>query len=226
MTPEQERAPMQGLASFLRALASDERLPMTARDGLRAWAAEVEQARAQMAQAAPRYTCPWNCGWTGSDNHAEWMAHHCAAQPTEALPKTLADMAVRFQAAGALHPALADKVFTQPADPLTGTILQSTYHAAQPAEAQELAEEPGGKSQRPAWLPEPRTDAAEDARRRRELLAKIKAAELYTAPPARQPLTDGEIRAMWLQCAPDIGGIFDFARLIQAAHGIKGEQHE
>jgi len=31
----------------------------------------------------------------------------------------------------------------------------------------------------------------------------------------RRSMTDEEIRALWAQCAPNIGGAFDFARLIE-----------
>ena len=51
MTPEQERAPMQGLAEWLRGMAGPLRYAnLAAPQILRAWATEVEQARAQMAQ--------------------------------------------------------------------------------------------------------------------------------------------------------------------------------
>lgn len=47
----------------------------------------LRAALAAQPQAAPaaltRYTCPWGCGWTGTDDHATWMRHHCrpVAQP-------------------------------------------------------------------------------------------------------------------------------------------------
>ena len=43
---------------------------------------------------------------------------------------------------------------------------------------------------------------------------------LYTAPPKRQPLTDEKLRAMWANYAPIVGGVLEFARAIEAAHGI------
>ena len=48
---------------------------------------------------------------------------------------------------------------------------------------------------------------------------------LYTAPPKRQPLTDEKLRAMWANYAPIVGGVLEFARAIEAAHGI-GVEHE
>ena len=48
---------------------------------------------------------------------------------------------------------------------------------------------------------------------------------LYTAPPQRQPLTDEKLRAMWVNYAPIVGGVLEFARAIEAAHGI-GVEHE
>ena len=63
-------------------------------------------------------------------------------------------------------------------------------------------------------------------RSRRELARRIVA--LYTAPPAaqRQPLTDEEIMQTWegvIKYAPGEVRLKDFARAIEAAHGIKGE---
>ena len=40
------------------------------------------------------------------------------------------------------------------------------------------------------------------------------------AQEPRRPLTDEEIRALWAQCAPNIGGTLDFARLIERRCGI------
>ena len=48
---------------------------------------------------------------------------------------------------------------------------------------------------------------------------------LYTAPPKRKPLTDEKLRAMWVNYAPIVGGVLEFARAIEAAHGI-GVEHE
>ena len=42
---------------------------------------------------------------------------------------------------------------------------------------------------------------------------------LYTTPPQRKPLTDEEIEAMWPLRPTD--SIIQFARTIEAAHGIK-----
>lgn len=36
----------------------------------------------------------------------------------------------------------------------------------------------------------------------------------------RRSMTDEEIRALWAQCAPNIGGALDFARLIERRCGI------
>ena len=44
-----------------------------------------------------------------------------------------------------------------------------------------------------------------------------------TPQPSKQPLTDGEIRQMWKEYAPIIGGVMDFARAIERAHGIGGK---
>lgn len=43
---------------------------------------------------------------------------------------------------------------------------------------------------------------------------------LYTQPPQRKPLTERELKVMWAEYAPNIGGIFEFARAIERAHGI------
>lgn len=48
---------------------------------------------------------------------------------------------------------------------------------------------------------------------------------LYTAPPKRKPLTDEKLRAMWANYAPIVGGVLEFARAIEAAHGI-GVDHD
>ena len=49
--------------------------------------------------------------------------------------------------------------------------------------------------------------------------------DLYTAPPQRKPLTDEEIRHFWREATmkPKYTSEFveDFARAIEAAHGIK-----
>ena len=47
----------------------------------------------------------------------------------------------------------------------------------------------------------------------------------YTAPPKCKPLTDEKLRAMWANYAPIVGGVLEFARAIEAAHGI-GAEHE
>ena len=41
----------------------------------------------------------------------------------------------------------------------------------------------------------------------------------------RKPLTDEKLRAMWVNYAPIVGGVLEFARAIEAAHGI-GVEHE
>lgn len=51
-------------------------------------------------------------------------------------------------------------------------------------------------------------------------------AKLYTTPPAApapklEPLTHEEIKKMWKEYAPIIGGIFDFTRAVEAAHNAK-----
>ena len=57
---------------------------------------------------------------------------------------------------------------------------------------------------------------------------KIKNAEpLYTTPPQRQPLTDEQIDEIYFKSSLEVANrcddIYDFARAIEAAHGIKGE---
>ncbi len=39
----------------------------------------------------------------------------------------------------------------------------------------------------------------------------------------RKPLTDEKLRAMWVNYAPIVGGVLEFARAIEAAHGIEVE---
>lgn len=46
---------------------------------------------------------------------------------------------------------------------------------------------------------------------------------LYTSPPAHEPLTDEEIRAIVRKVDEEEGHVIHFARAIEAAHGIKGE---
>ena len=36
----------------------------------------------------------------------------------------------------------------------------------------------------------------------------------------RKPLTDEKLRAMWVNYAPIVGGVLEFARAIERAHGI------
>jgi hypothetical protein len=56
-----------------------------------------------------------------------------------------------------------------------------------------------------------------------------KIAPLYTAPPQRKPLTDDQIKEIWLNGKDhgddwlDVQGI---ARAIEAAHGITGVRHD
>ena len=58
---------------------------------------------------------------------------------------------------------------------------------------------------------------------------KVEYTPLYTTPPQRKPLTDKELNligAQWhynLLGKDDKAELFDFARAIEAAHGIKGE---
>ena len=52
---------------------------------------------------------------------------------------------------------------------------------------------------------------------------ECKGVAFYTHPPQRKPLTDGEIRSMWGICEyPEYA--IDFAREIELAHGIGGEE--
>ncbi len=53
-----------------------------------------------------------------------------------------------------------------------------------------------------------------------ETRGKLDVVRLYAAPPPRKPLTDEKLRAMWVNYAPIIGGVLEFARAIEAAHGI------
>ena len=45
---------------------------------------------------------------------------------------------------------------------------------------------------------------------------------LYTAPPQRKPLAEEDLRRMWAAYAPIVGGVIDFARAVERAHGIIG----
>ncbi len=45
---------------------------------------------------------------------------------------------------------------------------------------------------------------------------------LYTTPPQRKPLTDEQIEELW-DSTSSYYNVCDFARAIEAAHGIKGE---
>ena len=58
-----------------------------------------------------------------------------------------------------------------------------------------------------------------------EGVSYVRQTKLYTAPPRRQPLTDEKLRAMWVNYAPIVGGVLEFARAIEAAHGI-GVDHD
>lgn len=50
---------------------------------------------------------------------------------------------------------------------------------------------------------------------------------LYTSPPQRKPLTDEQIDEIYFKSSLEVANrcddIYDFARAIEAAHGIKGE---
>lgn len=59
---------------------------------------------------------------------------------------------------------------------------------------------------------------------RKELLARIDAMLAAPMPPAAtvlEPLTDSEIKKIWAEHARNIGGIFEFARAIEATHAAK-----
>ena len=45
---------------------------------------------------------------------------------------------------------------------------------------------------------------------------------LYTAPPKREPLSDGEITDLWANKSP--ANEFECVRLVEKAHGIGGEE--
>jgi len=45
----------------------------------------------------------------------------------------------------------------------------------------------------------------------------------YTAPPQRKPLTDEQIESLLMNWPKDGIAFFEFARAIEAAHGIKGD---
>jgi hypothetical protein len=47
---------------------------------------------------------------------------------------------------------------------------------------------------------------------------------LYTTPPQRKPLTDEEMFKIWVRVPAETEDRFAFARAIEAAHGIKGEE--
>ena len=53
-----------------------------------------------------------------------------------------------------------------------------------------------------------------------EGVSYVRQTKLYTAPPRREPLTDEKLRAMWVNYAPIVGGVLEFARAIERAHGI------
>ena len=52
----------------------------------------------------------------------------------------------------------------------------------------------------------------------------MKNKKLYTTPPQRQPLTDEQIKIIWRDIDGSDGMLIRFARAIEAAHGIKGEE--
>ena len=55
-----------------------------------------------------------------------------------------------------------------------------------------------------------------------------KRVDVYTSPPKREPLTDEEIADLWraqIFHIVDLKLAKDFVRDIEAAHGIKGEDH-
>ncbi len=58
-----------------------------------------------------------------------------------------------------------------------------------------------------------------------EGVSYVRQTKLYTAPPKRKPLTDEKLRAMWVNYAPIVGGVLEFARAIEKAHGI-GVDHD
>jgi len=115
------------------------------------------QARAQMAQAAQEPDMLAVCAALGFDptnHHNAAKCPYCRppqAQPADEIARLreLADSegtrAVaylrRARKAEAELKRLQEADAAQPADPLTGTILQSTYHAAQPAEAAQVVRE-------------------------------------------------------------------------------------
>jgi len=61
-------------------------------------------------------------------------------------------------------------------------------------------------------------------RSRRELARRI--VSLYTTPPAaqRQPLTEERVWELAANCLDSVAGRLQFARAIEAAHGITGEK--
>ena len=64
-----------------------------------------------------------------------------------------------------------------------------------------------------------RWDIGGGKRSRRELARRIVA--LYTSPPVSKPLTDEQIMEMYNEPRSD-AEMIEFARAIEAAHGIKG----
>ena len=62
-------------------------------------------------------------------------------------------------------------------------------------------------------------DVGGGKRSRRELASRIVAK--YTTPPQRKPLTDEEIWNLAANCLDSVAGRLQFARAIEAAHGIK-----
>ena len=55
-----------------------------------------------------------------------------------------------------------------------------------------------------------------------ECESELASIPLWPEPPRapRKPLSDDDLRRMWAAYAPLIGGVLDFARAVEAAHGI------
>jgi hypothetical protein len=196
------------------------------------------QARAQMAQAAQEPDMLAVCAALGFDptnHHNAAKCPYCRppqAQPADEIARLreLADSegtrAVaylrRARKAEAELKRLQEADAAQPADPFTGTILQSTYHAAQPAEAQEPVVPPHIEA------------LAQRLEQATEYMEAVKAKYGLQPQPAEAAQVvreQAEDEGLWFDActAPEAYLQQELRRLhaaVERHHGIKGEQHE
>ena len=57
-----------------------------------------------------RYTCPFGCQWSGTNDHKEWMAHHCFSTMVDRVFDSRKDAAILAHAAKPETVALLTKV--------------------------------------------------------------------------------------------------------------------